>query len=412
MQRRLLLLALTLVALAAGSFLSSASATQPKCLIVNLGGIDGSWSTLQAAQDAASAGDTLKVKGTCYGLTTLSKDLTIVGQSNPGFGTATLDGAQAGSVVTIGPGVSAAISGLTITNGKSADFGGGIKNSSGGSVTLTDSIVTGNTAPGEPVAVPPVAGLGGGIYNGGVGSVVTLTDSTVSGNTAARGGGIFNELSGSVTLTGSTVSGNTIIFAGFVTPLGGGILNQTSGSVTLTDSIVSGNTAFATPTTSGGTGAAGGGGIGQGTSSGPVTLTNSSVTGNSAPINGGGIYLFAAGATPSGPVTLTNTSLSGNSAGQTGGGIRLTGGSVTMTNSTVSGNTAPTGGGINRMPAASVTLIDSTVSNNTATNTSAPTGGGIFSAATYTGPVSIPPMTLTNSTVTGNHPDDCVGLGC
>lgn len=315
MQRRLLLLALTLVALAAGSFLSSASATQPKCLIVNLGGIDGSWSTLQAAQDAASAGDTLKVKGTCHGLTTLSKDLTIVGQSNPGFGTATLDGAQAGSVVTIGPGVSAAISGLTITNGKSADFGGGIKNSSGGSVTLTDS-------------------------------------------------------------------------------------------------IVSGNTAFATPTTSGGTGAAGGGGIGQGTSSGPVTLTNSSVTGNSAPINGGGIYLFAAGATPSGPVTLTHTSLSGNSAGQTGGGIRLTGGSVTMTNSTVSGNTAPTGGGINRMPAASVTLIDSTVSNNTATNTSAPTGGGIFSAATYTGPVSIPPMTLTNSTVTGNHPDDCVGLGC
>ena len=65
------------------------------------------------------------------------------------------------------------------------------------------------------------------------------------------------------------------------------------------------------------------------------------------------------------------------------------------------------------MPAASVTLIDSTVSNNTATNTApAPTGGGIFSAATYTGPVSIPPMTLTNSTVTGNTPNNCVGLAC
>ena len=96
---------------------SLAEGKQPKCLIVNLGGGGGTWDTLQAAQDAAAAGDTLKVKGTCHGPTTLSKDLTVVGQSNPGFGTATLDGDRAGSVVTIGPGVSAAISDLTITGG-------------------------------------------------------------------------------------------------------------------------------------------------------------------------------------------------------------------------------------------------------------------------------------------------------
>ena len=57
------------------------------------------------------------MKGTCHGPTTLTKDLTVVGQSNPGFGTATLDGDHAGSVVTIGDGVSAAISSLTITGG-------------------------------------------------------------------------------------------------------------------------------------------------------------------------------------------------------------------------------------------------------------------------------------------------------
>src|SRR5580765_7322329 len=147
MPRRLLLFTLAVLALGAIPFASLAEAQQPKCLIVNLGGGGGTWDTLQAAQDDAAAGDTLKVKGTCYGPTTLSKDLTVVGQSNRAFGTATLDGDQAGSVVTIGDGVTATISNLRITGG-TAEQGGGILNGTrttvGGSLTLTGSTVSGN----------------------------------------------------------------------------------------------------------------------------------------------------------------------------------------------------------------------------------------------------------------------------
>jgi predicted outer membrane repeat protein len=257
MHRRSILFTLAALALGAIPFVSLAEAKQPKCLIVNLGGGGGTWDTLQAAQDDASAGDTLKVKGTCYGPTTLGKDLTIHGQSNPGFGTATLDGDQVGSVVTIGEGVSVAIDNLTITNGNAAENGGGILNE-GGSVTLSDSTVSGNTA----------AARGGGIYNSLAGSV-TITTSTVSGNTTSLnatglgGGGIYNsQTGGSVTLTDSTVSGNTAA-------LDGGGIRAAGGSVTLTNSAVTGN--HATTGTGGGINRSG---------AAVVTLFASTVTGN------------------------------------------------------------------------------------------------------------------------------------
>ena len=164
MHRRLVLFTLAVLALGAIPFVSLAEAKQPKCLIVNLGGGGGAWDTLQAAQDAAAAGDTLKVKGTCHGPTTLSKDLTVVGQSNPGFGTATLDGDQAGSVVTDRPrsqrrdqrphdhGRRSPRKAAASSTARTLGDGGAV----GGSVTLTDSIVTGNTA----------TSLGGGIASG------------------------------------------------------------------------------------------------------------------------------------------------------------------------------------------------------------------------------------------------------
>ena len=117
------------------------------------------------------------------------------------------------------------ISGLTIENGIGF-IGGGILN--GGTITLTDSTVSGNAAE---------FGLGGGILNGGT---ATITDSTISGNTAVDGGGIINGgfrgfNGGTMTLTDSTVSGNT------ASDNGGGIFN--GGTATITDSTISGNTA-------------------------------------------------------------------------------------------------------------------------------------------------------------------------
>src|SRR5438874_1351945 len=92
---------------------TGAPATQHTCRVVGAG---GSYGTLQEAVDAASAGDTLEVTGTCYGDTVMGKDLSIVGR-----GAATLvgtGGTRAFShVVYISFGNVVAITGLTITGG-------------------------------------------------------------------------------------------------------------------------------------------------------------------------------------------------------------------------------------------------------------------------------------------------------
>ncbi len=111
-----------------------------KCQVVNVSS-HRSFGTLQAAVDAASAGDTLRVKGTCVGSTTIAKDLAITGKSGRGYGPATLDGDHTGRVLTISEGVTAALTGLRITNG-TATGGGGINNH--GTLTLVRSVVTGN----------------------------------------------------------------------------------------------------------------------------------------------------------------------------------------------------------------------------------------------------------------------------
>jgi predicted outer membrane repeat protein len=112
---------------------------------------------------------------------------------------------------------------VTITGGDNTfTAGGGIV--AHGSVSLTNSTVSGNTVSGA-------GGRGGGIAGN---TTVTLMNSTVSGNTASREGGGINANT-AVTLTNSTVSGNT---AG---TLGGGAFS--SNTITATNSTVTNNTA-------------------------------------------------------------------------------------------------------------------------------------------------------------------------
>lgn len=137
----------------------------------------------------------------------------------------TLSGNAANRVLQVDAGVTVALTGITVANGF-GDVGGGILNN--GTLTLTDSTVSGNTA---------TAGSGGGIRNNGT---LTLTSSTVSGNTAPGGGGLANGSFATLTLTNSTVSGN--IATGVFGAGGGGIL-QGRGTVTLTSSTVTRNSA-------------------------------------------------------------------------------------------------------------------------------------------------------------------------
>ncbi len=187
-----------------------------------------------------------------------------------------ISGNNTSQVFLINSGAVAAINNLTVTNGNTSNFiGGGIFND-GGTLTLTNSIVSNNTARS-----------GGGIFNNA--GTLTLTNSTVSNNYASEfGGGGIGNTNGTLTLTGSTVSGNSA--EGF----GGGIAIQ-SGTLTLINSTVNGNSAQ------------GGGGIVN--SEGTATLTNSTVSGNTSEL-GGGIFTLDS----FGTVNASNSIIAGNTA--------------------------------------------------------------------------------------------------
>jgi hypothetical protein len=162
---------------------------------------------------------------------------------------------------------------------------------------------------------------------------------------------------GSLTLTTSVALTN-----GNVVGNGGGILNR--GAVTLTNSSLSGNTATLD----------GGGLANADTPSGTApaaTFTRSPVTGNTALLSGGGIYNGLRG-------TLTTTGVSGSPM-------------------FIRGNTAVVnGGGIAAVNSTATTLTQTAVTTNAAV-----LGGGVYRLGGT--------MTTTNSPITANIPNNCVG---
>jgi hypothetical protein len=220
----------------------AAVAGQPSCAVSNTRNHKG-YSSLQQAVGAAKAGDTLEVKGTCVGSTTVERDITLKGITNKAFpAPPTLDGAAQGRVLSINGGTTT-IRDLTITGGSTTGLGGGIYVAT--AAVLDNVVVTGNSAGSTQ--------FGGGI-EADLGSSLTLIDSTVSGNTAGSSGGI-DMFRAKATLINSTVTGNHATRApgsnpdgcGFGDPLvlyscAGGIWNY-QGTLALVDSTVSGNTA-------------------------------------------------------------------------------------------------------------------------------------------------------------------------
>jgi len=237
-------------------------------------------------------------------------------------GTTTIDGSGASvtvygtnstRVLTVGAGVSAEISGLTITGGHAvyngSDYdtgnGGGIYNF--GDLTVSGSIFTNNNAYHE----------GGGIYNAEGAHLTVTGDTNFSRNSADFGGGIGNR--GELTVSGGNISYNS------AASQGGGIGNA-AGFLTVTSSTLSHNSA-----------SDGGGGI---YNSWEMTISNSVLSYNSAE-DGGGIF------TVYGEVEkISESTLSGNSATRWGGGIYNAEGNLTISGSTLAYNSASTGGGI------------------------------------------------------------------
>ena len=219
---------------------------------------DSGAGSLRDAIAAASSGDTINISVT--GTITLTSTLTIAKSltiSGPGASNLAVSGNNAARVFLVNSGATVAISGLTIEKGAASGGGGGISNA--GMLTVTNSIITGNTTDV----------FGGGISNLGM---LTLTNSTVSGNTASccNGGGIHN--GGNLTLTNSTVSGNSVAFF-----YGGAIYNTYL--LSMTNDTFSGNTA----------GCCHGGGIAN---YGTVTVKNTILAGS---LKGGNCYKGGAG---------------------------------------------------------------------------------------------------------------------
>jgi Chlamydia polymorphic membrane protein (Chlamydia_PMP) repeat len=217
-----------------------ALSTQAATITVTNTNDDGAGSLRQAIANANN-GDTIHfgVAGTII-LTTgellVDKSITING---PGSDNLTVDGNLASRVFHVSSGVTAAIAGLTITNGTGwadelTNTGGGIYNDHA-TLALDNCTVSGN-----------YAGYGGGGAHNRSGTL-TVTNSTFSGNWAAAphsvgdGGAVLNDAyDGNATLTviNSTFSGNQSYH------FGGGIYNDNGATLTVKNSTFSDNYDF------------------------------------------------------------------------------------------------------------------------------------------------------------------------
>lgn len=136
---------------------------------------------------------------------------------------------------------------------------------------------------------------------------------------------------------------------------------------------------------------------------GAVTLTRSSLSGNYATLNGGGL---ANADTPSGTApaaTFTRSDVFNNTALLRGGGIynglrgTLTTTGVSGSPLIIGGNTGSEGGGIAAVDSTDTTLTRTAVSGNNALVTA----GGVYRQGGT--------MTTTNSPISANTPNNCVG---
>ena len=276
------------------------------------------YSSIQAAVDAASDGDVIKVAtgiytgvnnyGVLVQVVYINKSVTIRGgytaaftdppdsNSNP----TTLDAQGQGRVLYITGNISPTIEGLRITGGDATglDGNGGGVYISNATATIRNNQVFSNTAQ-----------WGGGLHL--YDSAATLSGNTVISNTANQGGGLFLWFSDNATLSSNTVISNTANDAG------GGLYLMNS------DATLSGNT----------------------------------VSANTVP-HGGGLYLMHSDATLSGNTILSNTAI-----GQ-GGGLWLDFSDATLTNNVVADNRANGGGSGLLVWSSSPRLLHTTVARN------------------------------------------------
>jgi uncharacterized repeat protein (TIGR01451 family) len=354
----------------------------------------------------------------------------------PGEGALSISGNNAYTVFSVATGVTAAISGVTITEGNAENYygstdvfygdGGAIDNS--GTVTVSASDFTNNNAfyggaiDNENRAILAVTGSqfsGNGAYQGGAvydNYEATINGSTLSDNTANDGGAIYEAGFGS--LGNDTLCGNSATGTGTIDG-GGAIYNQAF--LVVTDSTISGdnnaalggaifNTANLTlddTTVSGVSGSCGALYNDKGTSN----VTDCTFTNDASGDEGGGAIdnfaiLNAVGTTfcddsadggiggaiaNYGVGTITSCTFTNNSANDGGwGGATYSSGDLTVSGSAFDGNTAGQGGALFNQ--GSISIVDS-ISTSAFVGNAASEGGAIYNQGS---------MAVVNSTFAGN----------
>ncbi len=303
-------------------------------------------------------------------------------------------GAGSGGVICSGDNNILTLKNCGVYGGK-AYFGGGAYFGVNSALTVTNSIVSGNTANFQ----------GGGIYaNNNV--PITLSGSTVSNNTATSttinsvsGGGIYGNNNNNMLIEqGSVISGNIARSSSEgnnCSVSGGGIYG--SGTITVRDSEISDNQAIGSNFAGSGNSIAQGGGI---DCNGTISISGSTVSGNNASNArtanyGGGIY-------GTGAITIKDSVINNNKAGtgSFGGGIYAKD-ELTILNSTLSGNSAAySGGAVVSLSNKDITIINSTIAGNTVTSSFGSYVGGI---SCYDTSDMAQTITVVNSIILGNY---------
>jgi hypothetical protein len=301
---------------------------------------------------------------------------------------------------------------VTAPNGRSADSGGILMN--GPMLTIDGSLISNNSAQlttAFPNSVGTDANTGGVHVHGDDNcaspsegcTVATIRDSTITGNSVTASnslgdgvdfcGGICDD--GVLTLSDSLVSSNHVsatVPAGSTACACGDSAGIGAGGVeSISDTRITGNAVTAGAPDGNAIASNGGGSAGNGLS---ITISDSLISGN---------HLTAT--TTTGTATVTGAGF-GN-----GAVLQIRGTTISDNTGTAKGPTGTAqGGGISNLlapflPPGQLTLIDSRIIDNTLSGDPGITieGGGLFTTV---------PVTLKDSTISGNTPDNCFGVSC
>ena len=385
----------------------------------------GTLRTAITEADARSAAQTYNIKFKVSGTLTLESALPALSNtmtlSGPGEQRLTVHRDRNAStdfaIFTVDSGAAVRITGMTLSGGIEARSGSGGGISNNGTLTVTNTSISGNSAydgggvsnngsltlSHSRISRNQANQFGGGVYNNGT---LTVSDSNTSSNLALiSAGGIYN--TGKLTVSHATISSNGAVYDG------GGIYSDNSGIVAVTHTIISGNEGnsyLINPTAY-----PSGGGV---YNTGIFTVSGTTITRNSSYL-GGGIY-------NNGTLTESHNTISRNKAGgeTLGGGIIDTV-MLTVNKTTVSGNPAnadivfldsnPSGGGIYNDNAGKLTESHTTISHNVTYD-----GAGIYNSGTLIenndtisfnlaenpGPNGIPPLVVSDTNAHGGSPGD------